>query len=29
MTPTQFKAKTRNFAVERHLNPQIVQRYYL
>ncbi|EMF0063234.1 nucleotidyl transferase AbiEii/AbiGii toxin family protein [Enterococcus hirae] len=29
MTPTQFKAKTRNFAAEKHLNPQIVQRYYM
>lgn len=29
MTPTQFKAKTRNFASEKHLNPQIVQRYYM
>lgn len=29
MTPTQFKAKTRNFATEKHLNPQIVQRYYM
>lgn len=29
MTPTQFKAKTRNFAMEKHLNPQIVQRYFM
>lgn len=29
MTPTQFKEKTRNFAAEKHLNPQIVQRYYM
>lgn len=29
MTPTQFKAKTRNFAMEKNLNPQIVQRYFM
>ncbi|OTN77922.1 hypothetical protein A5886_003023 [Enterococcus sp. 8G7_MSG3316] len=29
MNPKQFKAKTRNFAMERHLNPQIVQRYFM
>lgn len=29
MTPTQFKDKTGNFAGEKHLNPQFVQRYYM
>lgn len=29
MTPQQFKDKTRNIANEKHIHPQVIQRYFM